>query len=57
MGKDKPPKYPNKPTKNVGYASVDINGNVTYHDNEKDYSYKYSLITGNILCDSPKSPK
>ena len=37
MGKDKPPKYPNKPTKNVGYASVDINGNVTYHNNEKDY--------------------
>jgi len=55
MGKDKPPKCPSKPiTNNIGYASVDINGNVSYHSNEKNYTYKYCLITGNIICDSPK---
>ena len=55
MSKDKPPNHPLKPrTNNIGYASVDINGNVSYHSNEKNYTYKYCLITGNIICDSPK---
>ena len=57
MSKDKPPKYPSKPITTIGYASVDINGNVSYHNNEKDYTYKYCLNTGNIICDSPISPK